>query len=107
MTAVRYRCTWDALASLDCDHMASWGAFEAGRRATVDFEDGDLPKLALVTDPDGVAFSVTYQWRQIGQSQAGDFVHARVYLERRACRFGGTRAYFRCPDCDRTVLRLA
>jgi hypothetical protein len=103
----RYRCTWDDIAWLDCDHMASWGAFEAGRRETIDFDDDDLPKLAFTMDDNGAAFSATYQWRQAGQRATGDYVHARVHLKRRPCRFGGWRTYFICPCCGRGTLRLA
>jgi len=34
-------------------------------------------------------------------------VRSTVYLERRPCRFGGTRAFFIAPCCCRRVLRLA
>jgi hypothetical protein len=107
MSPRRYRCTWDDIAWLDCDHMAGWGAFGAGRRETIDFDDDHLPKLAFTMDDDRAAFSATYQWREGGQRAAGDFVHARIHLKQRPCRFGGWRTYFICSCCGRTTLRLA
>lgn len=107
MPSVRYRCTWDDIACLDADHIASWGAFEPGCGSTVDFHDDDLPKLTFRMLDDGGAFTVDYQWQQYGQSAQGDFIHSRIRLDRRPCRFGGTRVYFICPDCGRRTLRLA
>ena len=106
MPVRRYRYTWDSIAYLDADHMAGWGAFAPDRRETIDFDEADF-ELAFKMDSDGTAFSAVYQWRQMGEREAGDFIHVRVQLERRPCRFGGWRTYFRCPCCDRTVLRLA
>ena len=107
MPARRYRCTWDDIAWLNCDYIAGWGALESGRQETIDFHDDALPKLAMGMDPDGAAFRATYQWNTIGGREEGAFIHSRVCLERRLCRFGGSRAYFICPCCLRRVLRLA
>ena len=107
MAARRYQYSWDDIAGLNADYMAGWVAFEPGCRHTIDFDDDDLPKLALVNDADGTAFTATYQWRQPGQREAGDFIHARVHFERRPCRLGGSRRYFICPSCGRRTLRLA
>lgn len=107
MPSARHRCTWDDIACLDADHIAGWGAFEPGCSTTVDFDDDDLPKLAFRMHDEGNAFSVDFQWQQYGQPAQGDFIHARIHLDRRPCRFGGTRAYFICPACGRRTLRLA
>lgn len=107
MPTRRYRCTWDDIAWLDCDHIASWGALQAGRRETIDFHDDALPKLAMVIDPDGTEFRATYRWITTCGRETGNFIHSRVGLVRRPCRFGGSRAYFVCPCCRRIVLRLA
>ena len=62
MPRPRYRCTWDDIAYLDADHMAGWGAFELGRRDTVDFDDDELPRLAFEMGTG--AFTAIYQWRE-------------------------------------------
>jgi hypothetical protein len=101
MPAMKYRCTWDAIASLDADHMSGWGAFERGCNHTIDFDDDDLPELAFDMSAERDEFTAVYR---IGDA---DFVRSRVALERRPCRFGGTRAYFIAPCCGRRTLRLA
>ena len=103
----RYRCTWDQIAWLDSDHMAGWGAFQPGRRDTIDFDSDELPKLAFEMNDCGDEFSVAYQWRENFRSAEGEFIRTRIALDRRPCRFGGTRAYFICPCCRRHILRLA
>lgn len=105
MPAARYRCTWDDIAALDCDHIASWGAFDPGRLETVDFDNDRLPRLAYAMAETGSHFRVSYVWP--GAPDHAPPIHARVELIRRPCRFGGTRAYFKCPICHRAVLRLA
>lgn len=105
--ARRYRYTWDNVATLDCDHMASWGAFTPDRSETVEFDNGAVERLAFKMSADGNAFSVAYQWPSEAQGQLAEFTQSQVRLVRRPCRFGGTRAYFMCPSCDRTTLRLA
>ena len=55
----------------------------------------------------GTAFRVPYRWQAFGQEPTGDVLTSRICIERRACRFGGSRAYFICPYCLRRTLRLA
>ena len=103
----RYRCTWDDIAWLDADHMAGWGAFDPGRRETIDFDDDDLPKLAFEMETDRDEFSAVYFWRNKGEEEGDEFIRCRIALEKRRCRFGGWRRYFICPCCGGRVLRLA
>ena len=107
MPTRRYRCTWDDIAGLDADHMSGWGAFDPGRRETIDFDDDDLPKLAFEMETDRDEFSAVYYWRNKGEEGGGEFIRCRVALEKRRCRFGGWRRYFICPCCGGRVLRLA
>jgi hypothetical protein len=107
MAPRKYRATWDDLAYLDADHMARWGAFRDGCRETIEFDDDSLPELAFEMSFERDEFSVVYKWQAIGQPPAGPFIRSRVVFDRRSCRFGGTRVYFRCPCCGRRTLRLA
>lgn len=107
MAARRYRHTWEEIAALDCDCIASWGALDPDSSHTIDFDDDTLPRLAFKMAGDGNSFSATYQMPTSPRGQPADFTHTRVELVRRPCRFGGTRAYFICPCCGRTTLRLA
>ncbi|MGI9520432.1 MAG: hypothetical protein ACR2PG_02175, partial [Hyphomicrobiaceae bacterium] len=100
------RYTWDDIAVLDADYMSSWGACTPGLRETIDYENDDLPKLAYEMDERGDRFSVFYQL-QHDQHGSPNPIRSTVHLERRSCRFGGTRAYFIAPCCGRTTLRLA
>jgi hypothetical protein len=103
----RYRCSWDDIATLDADHMASWGAFAPGRLATIDFEGSHLPTKTMVFEMQvvGDRFHAFYEWTP--HLKEPITVRAEVFIERRPCRFGGTRAYFIAPCCDRRILRLA
>ena len=58
-------------------------------------------------EDDRDAFSVFYQWKQRGGPVNGEPIRSRVFLERRPCRFGGSRTFFICPSCGRRTLRLA
>jgi hypothetical protein len=107
MPTRRYRYTWDEIGSLDCDYMAGWGAFEPNQRQTIDFDDDDLPVLAFRMDSAGDSFSVAYQLNRRDDKHDGEFVQTTIYLQRRPCRFGGTRVHFICPCCGRTKRRLA
>ena len=88
-----YRCTWDDIAFLHADHMAGWGAFEPGCQETVHFDTDGLPRMAFEMEVE-TAFRVAYRWQAFGQEPTGDVLTSRICIERRACRFGGSRAYF-------------
>ena len=107
MVARRFRYSWEEIAALDCDYIASWGAFNPGCIQTIDFDDDTLPRLVFKMAEDGQSFSVAYRWVDRDGRQTVDFTQSRVELVKRPCRFGGTRAYFICPCCARTTLRLA
>ena len=107
MAARAYQYSWDHIAVLDCDHMAGWGAFVPERMETVEFNDDELPRLAFKMDDHGNAFSVAYQWPDGTPTNTLEFIQSRVEVARRPCNFGGIRAYFKCPCCERTTLRLA
>lgn len=106
MPARRYRYTWDDIAWMDADHMASWGAFEPDAKHIIDFNDDDLPKLAFEMTDAGDRFSVFYTLPS-HRHEAPDPIRSTVHLDRCRCRFGGTRAYFIAPCCSRRTLRLA
>ena len=76
MPSPRYRCTWDDVAYLDADYMASWGAFTEGRRDTIDFDDDTLPRLAY--EMGKREFSAAYQWCSPSRPPSGDFIRSRV-----------------------------
>lgn len=107
MATRRYRYSWEEIAALDCDYIAGWGALHPDSSHTIDFDDDALPRLAFKMAGDGQSFSVAYQWPASDRLQPTDFIQTRVELARRPCRFGGARAYFMCPCCGRTTLRLA
>ena len=103
----RYRCSWDDIATLDADHISSWGAFEAGKLATIEFDGNHLPTKTMVFEmqDSGDHFRAFYEWKPHNSEPIT--VRAEVYLEKRPCRFGGARAFFIAPCCRRSVLRLA
>lgn len=86
--------------------MAGWGAFEPGCQETVHFDTDSLPRVAFEMEAEA-AFRAAYRWQAFGQEPTGDVLTSRICIERRACRFGGSRAYFICPYCLRHTLRLA
>jgi hypothetical protein len=108
MAQRRYRCSWDDIARLDADHLSSWGAYEPGKLATVEFEGEHLPTRTMVfeTQQTGDRFHAFYEWK-VDRRADPVTVRSVVLLERRACPFGGTRTYFIAPCCGRSVLRLA
>lgn len=102
-----YQCSWDDIAALDADFIASWGAFEAGRLETVEFDGDHLPTKTLVFEmqDQGDHFRAFYEWKL--DDDEPTTVRSEVRVERRPCRFGGFRIFFKCPRCGRSVLRLA
>jgi hypothetical protein len=104
MTAPRYRATWEQVSALDADHIASWGAF-AGYAGPITFDDTEPAKLHVEHDAERDTFAAFYVWP--GDADEAGPIRSTVRLERRPCQFGGTRAYFVCPACERRTLRLA
>ena len=104
MAAPRYWATWEQVSALDADHIASWGAF-AGYAGPITFDNTEPDKLHVEHDPVRDTFSAFYLWK--GKDDAAGPIRSTVSLERRPCRFGGTRVYFICPRCARRTLRLA
>jgi hypothetical protein len=104
MAAPRYRATWEQVSALDADHVASWGAF-AGYAGPITFDDTEPAKLHVEHDAERDTFAAFYVWK--GKEDEAGPIRSTVRLERRRCRFGGTRAYFVCPGCARRTLRLA
>ncbi len=103
MAVGRYVASWDEVASLDCDHIAGWGALD-GYVGTVDFDDLTPAKIHIEHDRERDTISAFY-FSDNGKD--AEPVRSTVHLERCPCRFGGTRAFFRCPACQRRTLRLA
>lgn len=103
MAKRKYRASWDEVASLDCDHIAGWGALD-GYVGTVDFDDMTPAKIHVEHDLDRDTFSAFYVSKNVKDAEP---VRSTVHLDRRPCRFGGTRAFFVCPTCQRRTLRLA
>jgi hypothetical protein len=104
MAAPRHRATWEQVSALDADHIASWGAF-AGYAGPITFDDTEPAKLHVEHDAERDTFAAFYVWK--GKDDEAGPIRSTVRLERRPCRFGGTRAYFVCPRCARRTLRLA
>lgn len=104
MATPRYRATWEQVSALDADHIASWGAF-AGYAGPITFDDTEPAKLHVEHDAERDTFAAFYVWK--GKEDEAGPIRSTVRLERRPCRFGGTRAYFICPRCARRTLRLA
>ncbi len=102
MAAPRYRATWEQVSALDADHIASWGAFR-GYVGPITFDDTEPAKLHVEHDTERDSFSAFYVWK--GKEDEAGPIRSTVRLERRPCRFGGTRAYFVCPRCARRTLR--
>ena len=105
MAAPRYRATWEQVSALDADHIASWGALSAGYSGPITFDDTKPAKLHVEHDSERDMLSAFYVWP--GQEDESGPIRSVVRLERRPCRFGGTRAFFICPRCTRRTLRLA
>lgn len=104
MTAPRYRATWEQVSALDADHIASWGAL-AGYAGPITFDDTEPAKLHVEHETERDTFAVFYVRK--GKEDEDGPIRSTVHLDRRPCRFGGTRAYFICPLCARRTLRLA
>lgn len=105
MAARKYRCTWDDIPALHCEHIASWGALSGF--------SGHIPEIGGTQGPDKLFFehdaatdrcAIIYTW---DKKEDDTPIRSTVHLVRRSCRFGGTRPYFQCPDCGRATLRLA
>lgn len=103
MVVRRYRATWDEVGFLDADCIAGWGGL-TGYQGSVEFK-GQVPeKIHVEHDPASDVLHAIYH----GDGNHRDSpVRSAVNIERRPCRFGGSRAYFRCPRCGRATLRLA
>ena len=103
----RYRCSWDDVATLDADHMSSWGAFAPGKLATIEFEGSNLPTKTMVYEMQdaGDHFHAFYEWTP--HLKEPITVRSEVSVERRPCRFGGARTFFISPCCGRRGIRLA
>ena len=108
MAARRFRYTWDQVNALSADYMSRWGAFEHGQNARVGFDDEDE---ALFIDyemhRERDVFTARYSACRVRARMHETLVDQRVNIERRPCRFGGHRVYFRCPSCWGAKLRLA
>ncbi|MEQ1819788.1 MAG: hypothetical protein ABL871_14390 [Terricaulis sp.] len=104
MATARYRATWDAIAYLDADHCASWDAFN-GYAGPVEFDGLTPSAIHCEHDPERDTFAAFYVWP--GKDDEAGPIRSTVRLDRRPCRFGGTRPYFICPRCSRRTLRLA
>jgi hypothetical protein len=105
MAKRRYAHTWDDLAFLDADHIASWGALK-GYCGPIEYEGFTPSAIHAEHDRERDTFSAFYTWPD---DRSGDPapIRSTARIERRPQRFGGSRPYFRCPDCERTTLRLA
>lgn len=103
MVACRYRATWDEIAYLDCDVVRSWGGLD-GYAGPLRFDGFEPAKIEAVHDRASDTLSLSYSWPRRRRDRR---IACDVRIERRPCRFGGSRAYFRCPWCNRSTLRLA
>ncbi len=92
------------MSNLDADHLSNWGAFK-GYSGPIDFDNSEPGKLHAEHDAERDTFSAFYVWE--GKGDDSGPIRSTVRLERRTCRFGGTRAFFICPRCARRTLRLA
>lgn len=104
MAVRRYRATWDEVAELNADFIAGWGAFD-GYVGQIDYEGFTPAAIHVEHDAARDTFSAFYVWK--GELEASGPIRSTVRLERRPCRFGGTRAFFICPRYTRRTLRLA
>lgn len=98
----QYRASWDELNFLDADCIAAWGALD-GYVGAIQFETSAPSKVHVEHDTAADTMTVMYHWADRRASP----VRSSVSIERRPCPFGGTRAFFRCPRCSRSTLRLA
>lgn len=108
MPARRYLYTWDQINSLNADYMARRGAFQPGCEAWVGFGGSaeDL-RIQYRMDLERQVFSVRYSACRIRHEMREASVEQWVSVERRPCRLGGHRVYFRCPQCSCSTLNLA
>ena len=90
-----HRKTTSAL-SLDARQLAREGALTAGHAGTLRWPSGEA--LAFTAAADHI--TLDYRWTQADQSES---VSCQIGLEHTACHFGGTRPWFRCPDCGARV----
>jgi ribosomal protein S27AE len=108
MPQTRYRNTWDRVASLDVDFIASWGALK-GYVGAIEFDDDLTPRaIHCEHDPATDRFACFYVWSADRKRDANPApIRSTVQIERRPQQFGGTRPHFICPDCGRSTRRLA
>jgi ribosomal protein S27AE len=104
-TAARWRWTWDVVPALCADTLSAESVL-AGYSGPIDLDGAFGPRaLHAIHDCRRDMLTVFYQW---AGAQEGDApVISTAKIERRPCRFGGSRAYFRCPKCGDRRTRLA
>lgn len=95
----KYRYTWEAVASVQADHVKHWGAFN-GYRGPVAFNVGGVSGARWEHDAASDAVSLSY-------AIDGDVRHAAFAAYRQPSPLGGERVLFRAPCCGRHVARLA
>jgi hypothetical protein len=104
----RYRYTWDQINALNADYMARRGVLEPGCEAWIGFDDADEDlRIHFRMDRERDMFSVRYGACGIRNEVRATVIDQQIHIERRPCRLGGHRVYFRCPSCSRSTLKLA
>jgi hypothetical protein len=108
MPARLYKYTWDDINALNSDYMARRGVFQPGCEAWIGFDNANADlRIHYHMDGERDAFSARYSACRIRTEARVTGVEERVHIERRPCRLGGYRVYFRCPQCSRSTLKLA
>ena len=102
MTARRYRCSWGSGPYINVSDMKSDGTLEPGDHMLVFDCDAILRDIVITIGPDRRELTAIYRW-----NDSNNVTRVSVALDWRPCRFGGLRAYFICPGCQRCTVNLA
>ena len=108
MPARRYMYTWDQINALNADYMARSGVFQPGCEAWIGFDNADKDvRIHYQMDREHEVFFARYGACRIRNEVREANAEQWISVERRPCRLGGHRVYFRCPQCTRSTLNLA
>jgi len=85
--------------SLDANQLSRLGCFKNGLNGTMSWSRNGVKSSSI-----GMRTTANYLHLGYSSEQYGSIIQP-IQIERLPCRFGGSRAYFRC-DCGKRVVKL-
>lgn len=93
-----------SFCQLDVRHLQRLGNLDPGSVSRCEWtKDGTVLAQALLSAGSS-GLTIRYEPAMTGRSTASCTLHAGI--DRTPCRFGGSRPWFRCPECRRRVAIL-